>query len=77
MGPGRISNVFDFLRQSHPRIAAIIESVFNLVAFGLLGYATFMFLRRRFRVHQFSVYRKLLKRIYGKQARRKIAVIKR
>jgi hypothetical protein len=69
---GRISSVLDLLRHSHPMMAAIIESVFNLMSFGLLGYVVFIYLSRGFRAFQFSVYRSLLKRIQGKKASRKV-----
>ena len=73
----RITPFIDWLHQAHPTIGLILDFILELMQDGLLGYAAFMFLRRRFRVHQFSVYRRLLKRIHGKQARRKIATRKR
>jgi bacteriorhodopsin len=69
-----IHSFFGWLEHTHPTIAAIFDCIMDLMAFGFFGHIVFVVFRRRFRAHQFSVYRKLLKRIQGKKASRKIAI---
>jgi hypothetical protein len=65
---GSMAPFLDWLHQVHPTTALILDCICELMQDGLLGYGVFMFLRRRFRVHQFSVYRRLLERIQDKKA---------
>ena len=49
MGPGSsFTDLIDLIRPSHPRIAAIIDSVLTFMGFGIIGYFAFSSLRKVF-----------------------------
>jgi hypothetical protein len=61
---GSMAPSLDWLEHTHPTIAAILE----FLTFGFMGFAVFYAERKKLRVRQFSVYRRLLKRIQDKKA---------